>query len=391
MRVCIFGSEIGPVKRGVFVGGSTVSAVRLAQALHIIGDEVFVLSSAPRGKPSGRYSFEWGKIDNKRIQGSYMSPPYLLLYLLFSFFGLLHFCKRNKIDVVSTHAGSYFLSTLPGIVGKILHVPVIHTQYCELVSEPGIRGSLSRSLVRLSSKFPIEFCGISANVCVSFVRSGVPKSKVELILPIVPRQPQDVPRNVEYMSSLGFREKDFVALFVGNLKKNKGLDVLFDALVNLASDYPNLRLLVTTELKHQNFLVRKAALENKLIAQGLVDRVVWLGFVDDMIGLISDVDVVVVPFLDLKGISDYPLVVLEAMSVGTPVVASSVGGIPEVLSSDAGILVPPGDVDALSKGLRSIMANGPSKITETPGSSIRCFDAIVIGKRYRSLFEERGK
>ena len=46
MRVCIFGSEIGPVKRGVFVGGSTVSAVRLAQALHIIGDEVFVLSSA---------------------------------------------------------------------------------------------------------------------------------------------------------------------------------------------------------------------------------------------------------------------------------------------------------------------------------------------------------
>ena len=118
------------------------------------------------------------------------------------------------------------------------------------------------------------------------------------------------------MLSLGFRKIDFVALFVGNLKKNKGLDVLFDALVNLASDYPNLRLLVTTELKHQNFLERKAALENKLIAQGLVDRVVWLGFVDDMIGLLSDVDVVVVPFLfDLKGISDYPLVVLEAMEV----------------------------------------------------------------------------
>lgn len=389
MRICIFGSEIGPVKKGVFVGGSTVSAVRLGQALHSMGDEVFVLSSAPRGKQSAHFSFEWGKVDNKHIQGRYMSPPYLLLYLMFSFFGLLCFCKRNKIEVISTHAGSYFLSAIPGVVGRILNIPVFHTQYCELVSTNTVGGSLSRSLVRICSMLPVKFLGISANVCVSLVHSGVHKSKVELIFPIVPCQPQNAPRNVEYMSSLGFEDNDYIALFVGNLKKNKGLDILFDAFVDLASSYPNLRLLVTTELKHQDFLERKVSLEGKLVDKGLVDRVVWLGFVDNIIGLIRDVDVLVVPFLDLKGISDYPLVVLEAMSVGTPVVATSVGGTLEVLSADVGVLVPPGDVDALSKGLRSIMAKGLSKTTKASESTLRCFDQAVVGCKYQNLFKNK--
>lgn len=386
MRICIFGSEIGLVKKGVFVGGSTVSAVRLAQTLHDVGDEIFVLSSAPRDKPSGRFLFEWGRIDNRRIYGRYMSLPYLFLYLNFSFFDLLRFCKRNKIDVINTHAGSFLLSAIPGLVGKILHIPVIHTQYCELtIATHSISGLFNRALVLIGSKLPVRFIGISKNVCASLIHAGVPSFKVKFIPPVVPRQTQNMLSNTKYRSSLGFSEQDFIALFVGNLKLNKGLDVLFDAFINLAPEFPNLRLLITTELKHQNFVERKAQLENKIVERGIANKVVWLGFVDNMIDLIRDVDVVVVPFLDLKGISDYPLVVLEAMSVGTPVIATNVGGTPEILNKDTGILIPPCDVMALGKGLRSVITNF-SKNRTTSESTLKYFDAKLVGRKYHYLF-----
>jgi glycosyltransferase involved in cell wall biosynthesis len=387
MRICIFGSEIGPVKNGLFVGGSTVSAIRLAQALRAQGDEVFVLSSAPRGKPSARFSFEWGKIDNKQIKGRYMSFPYLLLFLAFSFFGLIHFCKKNKIDVINTHAGTFFLSAIPCFVGKILRIPVFHTQYCEVTSASTGVGAFKRSLVRLCSLIPVKIIGISANVCVSLIRSGVPKGKVQLIFPIVPVPPQNLSHNFEYLSSLGFKKTDYVALFVGNLKKNKGIDLLFEAFANLSLTYPNLRLLVTTELKHQYYIQRKAGFEKILVEKGLVNKVVWLGFVDNMINLIREVDVVVVPFLDLKGISDYPLVVLEAMSVNTPVVATSVGGTPEVFNDDAGVLVPPGDVEALSKGLSTVITKNYFSAPNTAKLLLEKFDTEVIGRKYHNMFK----
>ena len=196
----------------------------------------------------------------------------------------------------------------------------------------------------------------------------------------------NLPR-VEYLQSLGFTESDFVALFIGNLKKNKGLDVLFDAFIALAPDFPNLRLLVTTEMEHQNYLERKTSLENKLFERGLTNKVVWLGFVDNIIGLIRDVDVVVAPFLNLNGISNYPLVVLEAISVGTPVVATNLGGTPEVLNNNVGILVPPGDVGALSRGLRRIMTlEFGEKVTGSKNSPLRRFEANVVGQKYHALF-----
>jgi glycosyltransferase involved in cell wall biosynthesis len=389
MRVCIFGSEIGWVKKGVFVGGSTVSAVRLGQALHGLGDEVFVFSSAPRGKPSGVYTLDWGVIINKRISGRYMSLPYLLLYGAISFFGLLQFCKRNRIELINSHSGNVILCVVPSVVGKLLRVPVVHTQYCELSQKSN---GFDRFSGRLASKLflftPDKFLGISKNVCASLLNAGIPSHKVEMIPPVVSSSAKCASSKMQYRHALGFSHSDSIVLFVGNLKRNKGIDVLFEAFIELAEAFPKLKLIVTTELVHENLLERKKSLQYKLVQHGLMDRVVWLGVVDDMLGLIREVDVVVVPFLDLKGISDYPLVVLEAMSVRTPVIATDVGGTREVLRGDAGILVPPGDVDALSEVLRSIVAKKEKykRVNDTKGFSFSGFDANVVGLKYQALF-----
>lgn len=186
MRVCIFGSEIGWVKKGVFVGGATVSAVRLAQALHNLDDEIFVFSSAPRGRPSGVYTLDWGSLVNRRISGRYMSLPYLLLYGLTSFFGLLQFCKRNKIEAINSHSGSVVLCVVPSFVGKLLGVPVVHTQYCELTSGAGGFDKFFGFFIhRLSVFAPSKFVGISKNVHDSLLVAGVPSQKVVMIPPVV--------------------------------------------------------------------------------------------------------------------------------------------------------------------------------------------------------------
>jgi len=139
-------------------------------------------------------------------------------------------------------------------------------------------------------------------------------------------------------------------------------------------------------------LERKKSLQDRLVKHGLADRVVWLGFVDDMLGLIREVDVVVVPFLDLKGISDYPLVVLEAMSAGTPVIATNVGSTREVLCEGAGLLVPPGDVDALSTGLLDILTSKEKfNSGNNAGGLLDHFDATVVGLKYQTLFREVNK
>jgi glycosyltransferase involved in cell wall biosynthesis len=387
LRVCIFGSEIGWVKKGVYVGGAQVSAVRLAKALHIQGDQVFVFSSAPRGQPSKSYSTDWGTVVNRQISGRYMSFPYLLLYGVNSFFGLIRYCKKNRIQVISSHAGSLALSIIPSTVGKILHLPVIHTQYCEVFeSHNRFIRLLQRFVVSSRLSMPNKFCGISYNVCKSLAKLGVPRSIIKMVPPIIILNQKPGKRTIQ-RASLGLEKKDFVALFVGNLKKNKGLDVLFASFAEVAYDLSDMKLVVTTELLHENFLPRKNELQGTLTKRGLNNRVIWLGVVDNIADLYKQVDVVVVPFLDLKGISDYPLVVLEAMSMNKPVIATDVGGTREILTGDYGLLVPPGDVEAISKGLRYFASERKTHEHPLPEKTFgKLFDEYSVGHRYHELF-----
>jgi glycosyltransferase involved in cell wall biosynthesis len=87
---------------------------------------------------------------------------------------------------------------------------------------------------------------------------------------------------------------------------------------------------------------------------GLEPFVSFLGHRDDAIDLIAGLDVVVIP--SQAGTEGLPLVSLEAQSVGTPVVAHAVGGLPEALGA-CGPLVPPGDVRALAGGILQVIGD----------------------------------
>lgn len=141
--------------------------------------------------------------------------------------------------------------------------------------------------------------------------------------------------------------EDGYLLFVGRLRVRKGLEVLLHALHRLRNRLPGQRLLVVGEGEHRTRLERTA---EQLDLGGIVE---FMGACEPqrVPRLMARARALVVPSI-YEGM---PLVILEAMSAGLPVVASRVSGIPEVvLDGVTGWLVPPEDVEALIEVLEMI-------------------------------------
>jgi teichuronic acid biosynthesis glycosyltransferase TuaC len=142
-------------------------------------------------------------------------------------------------------------------------------------------------------------------------------------------------------------------LCVANLLADKGQHVLLEALARMApaAGAPHLVLIGKDHSPQQTYRRR---LERMIADAGLGDRVRLLGGIDQTLlpQWYRAADLLVLPtFRD-----GAPNVVREALACGTPVVASRVGGVPEIVAADElGMLVPPGDSDALAHVLETAL------------------------------------
>jgi glycosyltransferase involved in cell wall biosynthesis len=133
-------------------------------------------------------------------------------------------------------------------------------------------------------------------------------------------------------------------VFVGRLTEQKGLAVLFAALQGV----PAARLLLVGDGPERAALVRLAE------TLGIAGRVTFAGPLrrDDVLRYLAGARAAVLPSLW----ENLPHSAVESLSVGTPVVASAVGGVPEIVHDDEnGLLVAPGDSAALAAALRQLL------------------------------------
>lgn len=142
-----------------------------------------------------------------------------------------------------------------------------------------------------------------------------------------------------------------VALF----RPRKGVEVLLQAMSLMIRRGQLVRLMAIGDFEDRDYQCQVLALTEQL---GLSDYVHWCGFQADVLQELTGVDALVLPSLFGEGM---PMVVLEAMAVGLPIVASAVEGVPEVVrDGQDGLLVPPNDIEALAAALLRLLDDRPA-------------------------------
>jgi glycosyltransferase involved in cell wall biosynthesis len=141
-----------------------------------------------------------------------------------------------------------------------------------------------------------------------------------------------------------------VVLCVGRLSREKGHRDLIAALARLKTRHrvAPFRLVVAGDGPERN------ALQSLAQRAGIADAIRWLGYIENAERLYGGADAAVLP----SHSEGSPVALLEAAAYGLPIVATAVGGVPEILEDgESGLLVPPRDPDALAAALYVIVAD----------------------------------
>ena len=160
-----------------------------------------------------------------------------------------------------------------------------------------------------------------------------------------------------------------VVLYVSRMSPRKGPHILLNAFQNLSKEMDDVTLVMAGSGEMLPFLRAQA----KFL--GIEDRVRFLGYVEDSLlpGLFGMADVFVLPSTTAEA---FGIVILEAMAAGVPVVATDVGGIPEIImNSESGLLVPPGNELELRNAIRRVLKDREL--------------AVELGSNGRRAVEER--
>ena len=181
-------------------------------------------------------------------------------------------------------------------------------------------------------------------------------------------------------AALGVEAGAPVVAIVASLHARKGHAVLLDALARLKGrgDAP-LCLAAGTGPEGD-------ALHDRAQSLGVADRVRWLGQVADVRPVLAAADVVAMPSL-AEGLG---VAAIEAMAAGRPVVASAVGGLPELIADgEQGLLVPAGDADALAAALGRCLGDADLRARLGAGGRLRAeqFSTAAMARGTASVYE----
>lgn len=357
MKISMFVSQLYAPEPGVIAGGNINSMVHLASALaEQGGHEVTLFAGWPHPYPPEEAArhLPFARLHTARIRGR--SPVARNLQLLARLTPrMVRFCSPERCDILHSHTGFTQLSLFALLVRAVRRICAVHTAYLPVTNSVHDGHSAVLSALSMPVATMRRFdrvIAVSENVRRSLLNAGVPAAHVELVPPALTYRELPPPDEVQALrESLGLRPDERVLLFVGNYSRTKGVDLLLEALPRLKKKAPDLRLVCAMERPPST--AGQEAIRRALEEAAARGDVLHLGIVRDIRLLMAAVDAFVLPARNTRVVMDPPMAILEAMAMGTPVVSTTVGAIPEfVLDGETGFLVPPDDGDRLVAALQ---------------------------------------
>jgi L-malate glycosyltransferase len=270
--------------------------------------------------------------------------------------------SRHRADVVHCHHYSPFVYAC---VSQLRYggARLVFTEHGRLADAPP--SPKRRAANALLARLPDRVFTVSDDLRQHLVREGFPPVRVEVIYNGIDLlAPAEADARAAARAAFGFAPGDLVLVTVARLDPVKDLGTLLRAVAHVREAVPRARLLVVGDGDERR------PLEEMTAALDLQRHVVFAGHRNDARALLAGADVYVNSSI-FEGVS---LTILEAMAAPLPVVATAVGGTPEVVTAETGVLVPARDPATLAAAierlardahLRAAMAtSGRSRVEE---------------------------
>ena len=289
--------------------------------------------------------------------------------------GLATLLRRQRFDVIHAHKfGSNLWGTL---IGRACRVPVVIAhEHNWAYSGDALRMWLDgRVIGRLATRF-ITVSNSSAEKMITLER--VPPEKVSVMpTAYIPHMAQ---AGTDLRAELGIpRDAPLIAV-AAVLRREKALDVLLDAHALLLARVPEARLVIAGDGN------MRAALEDQSRRLGIDHAVHVLGVRHDVDSILNQIDVAAMSS-DWEGM---PLFVFECMAARKPLVATAVGGLPEIIEDGrTGLLVPPRDPPALAQALETLLTKPELRTSLATASASRLSEYSIdaVADRFVDLYE----
>ncbi len=288
------------------------------------------------------------------------------------------YMMKNRKHVSLTHAHYAFPTGIISLIGKkvfgIPYVVTVHGGDIDKMAAKSQRiADMTKKILQQAESVIVVGDKLREDVINNF---EVPETNVHVMSMGVDTSVFNYVAKVEARESLALPIEEKILIFVGNVIQAKGLLELVEAFDSLKMSFPDSSLYVIGSQKDGQFVeelrsfIREKDVEDIHFKEplGQADLALWM----------SAADALVLPSYH----EGFGLVALEAMSAGTKVVATNVGGLSYLLKDRAGILVEPKDPDSLAKGLWTALDENSTVIDEV------VVQAKIAQHSYKSILED---
>jgi glycosyltransferase involved in cell wall biosynthesis len=364
--------------------GLTIYAERLARALAKAGHEVTVLTS--QYDKSLPLSQEQDGVKVIRLPvTAHVSKGVLMTAMPFQALK-----QALQADVVHLHLPQFDASYV-ALMARLIGKPVLLTYHCDLFLPKGLVNKVANQVSHLAN----HLSAMAANVIVTNTRDYAEHSpflrhylsKVQVIQPPVELPVVGEHELADIRRKADIRPGEKIIVMAARLATEKGVEYLVQALPAVLEKHPRARVLFVGQ--HESVFGEEA------YAQKLAPLIERLGKAWSFMGVLPSVELAAVFHLanvlvlpSINSTESYGMVQVEAMTCGTPVVATDLPGIRQpVAMTGMGLVVPPQDAMALANAINTILDN-PQQYRGDAAAVSERFSSKTIANTYDQIYKK---